>query len=171
VLDARGARRPLLATPLPGAPGLESRLAIERGVNTNGAWTPKKVAALALIMLPIIVLGGLTIPTLSFTPGVPRWVVVAVGIPVGALPAIAVVVVGRRLFAEHIAEACTAARICPSCGYDLKSAPVEADGCRICAECGGAWREKSAPPGEPKAEAPATRSADPPSDRAHPRRD
>ncbi len=30
--------------------------------------------------------------------------------------------------------------ICPSCGYSLEESPREADGCRLCPECGGAWR-------------------------------
>ncbi len=29
---------------------------------------------------------------------------------------------------------------CPSCGYDLLKLPVEDDGCRVCPECGAAWR-------------------------------
>jgi alpha-beta hydrolase superfamily lysophospholipase len=29
---------------------------------------------------------------------------------------------------------------CPSCGYPLGSARVAEDGCRVCSECGAAWR-------------------------------
>jgi multisubunit Na+/H+ antiporter MnhF subunit len=29
---------------------------------------------------------------------------------------------------------------CPSCGYPLAASKVEADGCRVCSECGAAWR-------------------------------
>jgi ssDNA-binding Zn-finger/Zn-ribbon topoisomerase 1 len=35
---------------------------------------------------------------------------------------------------------------CPSCGYELSQLPIEADGCVVCPECGGAWR-RSSPPG------------------------
>lgn len=36
---------------------------------------------------------------------------------------------------------------CGSCGYTLVGVPEEADGCRVCPECGAAWRlvEESAP--------------------------
>jgi hypothetical protein len=29
---------------------------------------------------------------------------------------------------------------CPSCAYGLFDLPVDADGCVVCPECGGAWR-------------------------------
>lgn len=29
---------------------------------------------------------------------------------------------------------------CASCGYRLREVEPEADGCRVCPECGGAWR-------------------------------
>lgn len=29
---------------------------------------------------------------------------------------------------------------CGGCGYALNGRPKEADGCRVCPECGGAWR-------------------------------
>jgi multisubunit Na+/H+ antiporter MnhF subunit len=31
---------------------------------------------------------------------------------------------------------------CPSCGYPLGASKVEADGCRVCSECGAAWRSR-----------------------------
>ena len=30
--------------------------------------------------------------------------------------------------------------ICPGCSYDLSRTHVAADGCTVCAECGGAWK-------------------------------
>jgi len=32
---------------------------------------------------------------------------------------------------------------CPCCAYDYGEAPVEPDGCRVCSECGAAWRPAS----------------------------
>ncbi|MCA9311312.1 MAG: hypothetical protein KDA21_08915 [Phycisphaerales bacterium] len=46
----------------------------------------------------------------------------------------------RRLW-QHFRRDCAAAGWCPACGYELRSAGVEADGCRVCPECGGAWRD------------------------------
>lgn len=30
--------------------------------------------------------------------------------------------------------------ICPACGYPLSGSSAQGDGCRVCAECGAAWR-------------------------------
>ncbi len=45
----------------------------------------------------------------------------------------------KRLW-MHFRRDCAAAGWCPACGYELHSAKVEQDGCRVCPECGGAWR-------------------------------
>ncbi len=37
-----------------------------------------------------------------------------------------------RLMLEH--------RQCPACDYNLRSLPMEHDGCTVCPECGAAWR-------------------------------
>lgn len=29
---------------------------------------------------------------------------------------------------------------CPACTYPLRTVPAAPDGCRVCPECGGAWR-------------------------------
>jgi hypothetical protein len=54
----------------------------------------------------------------------------------GAAPVlIARLVVGRRVAREYVR-----AGYCGSCGYDIQAAPIAADGCRVCPECGAAWR-------------------------------
>lgn len=30
--------------------------------------------------------------------------------------------------------------LCPACGYEIAGLEPEADGCRVCPECGGAWK-------------------------------
>jgi hypothetical protein len=30
--------------------------------------------------------------------------------------------------------------LCAGCAYELSGAPAGADGCRVCPECGAAWR-------------------------------
>ena len=49
----------------------------------------------------------------------------------------------------RVPEAYVAAGMCPACGYDIASARVEADGCRVCPECGGAWRGPTRSAGRP----------------------
>jgi hypothetical protein len=34
--------------------------------------------------------------------------------------------------------------LCAACGYDLRGQEPEEDGCRVCPECGAAWREEVA---------------------------
>ncbi len=34
--------------------------------------------------------------------------------------------------------------LCPACGYSLRLVPVEPDACRVCPECGGAWKGTAA---------------------------
>jgi hypothetical protein len=37
-------------------------------------------------------------------------------------------------------EALLGEQCCPGCGYRLAELPPDDDGCRVCPECGGAWR-------------------------------
>lgn len=39
------------------------------------------------------------------------------------------------------------AGLCASCGYDLDDVPAQEDACRICPECGSAWRASPSAPG------------------------
>jgi hypothetical protein len=48
-------------------------------------------------------------------------------------------VIHRRAPAIAIGR-CVAWGICPACGYPLTGAAIEDDGCRVCPECGAAWR-------------------------------
>jgi hypothetical protein len=46
---------------------------------------------------------------------------------------------GRRNDRRAI-DACLSIEVCPGCGNALAGLAVEDDGCRICPECGAAWR-------------------------------
>ena len=46
----------------------------------------------------------------------------------------------REIWAEHPA--------CLGCGYDLRDAPAQPDGCTVCTECGAAWQVESAGGGQ-----------------------
>lgn len=46
----------------------------------------------------------------------------------------------RRTMITRLKRIYLDAGICASCGYGLRDIPPEPDGCRVCPECGGAWR-------------------------------
>lgn len=46
----------------------------------------------------------------------------------------------RRVRARKFATALVAVSRCGSCAHDLTGLSAEADGCRVCPECGAAWR-------------------------------
>lgn len=46
----------------------------------------------------------------------------------------------RRRYRGLIVDAVLQAGRCPSCRYDLRAIPEADDRCRICPECGAAWR-------------------------------
>lgn len=47
----------------------------------------------------------------------------------------------RRHYHSIRVQTLLAAGHCPLCGYIIAAAPVESDGCKVCPECGGAWRK------------------------------
>ena len=47
----------------------------------------------------------------------------------------------RRARREAFARLMTLGHgLCPSCAYAMRPTPVQSDGCRVCPECGSAWR-------------------------------
>jgi hypothetical protein len=46
----------------------------------------------------------------------------------------------RAMEAHRLSIVWLARGQCPGCGYSLVGLIAEADGCRVCPECGGAWR-------------------------------
>jgi len=45
-----------------------------------------------------------------------------------------------RVWGRKAVRAVPQSARCRACGYDLSGLKIEADGCRVCPECGGAWR-------------------------------
>lgn len=68
----------------------------------------------------------------------------------------------------RVVRSLTRAGICPGCGYSLAELEPETDGCRVCPECGGAWRRSSAEDAEDGAVPSGSAAAVPPTDRAGP---
>jgi hypothetical protein len=52
---------------------------------------------------------------------------------------IALLVVGLRM-RKLALRSCLRLGFCPGCGYEVGALPAEADGCRVCSECGAAWK-------------------------------
>ena len=53
--------------------------------------------------------------------------------------------VERGMRKRHLRRAYLASQHCASCNFPLLSRAVEEDGCRVCSECGAAWRMASPP--------------------------
>jgi hypothetical protein len=78
----------------------------------------------------------------------PVWTGAALTLPLlsgGLLTCIALLILrhrsARAMTGFVLAEGC-----CPGCGYRISSTPEELDGCRVCPECGAAWRELGSVP-------------------------
>ncbi|MEX2219226.1 MAG: hypothetical protein WD749_10765 [Phycisphaerales bacterium] len=46
----------------------------------------------------------------------------------------------RRGRLRAVLRRCLSEGLCPACGYSLRGVPDQPDGCRVCPECGAAWR-------------------------------
>jgi hypothetical protein len=57
-----------------------------------------------------------------------------------AAAGLATQLLGRFASSKEIAWSFLAHRRCPSCAYDLSAISPESDGCRVCPECGAAWK-------------------------------
>jgi hypothetical protein len=73
-----------------------------------------------------------------------NWIQIVSRLALAAFWVLAIFVFPRRLPARHSDELrgeLLAMGRCASCGYRLGEVAVEGDGCRVCPECGGAWRQ------------------------------
>lgn len=113
------------------------RLSAELDARGNPPTMHRRLAVLLLVALAAMLAFVSTIPGISG-----RWL--SSGLVGGVL--VAVVIVGRMLARRRghtisaRARAIAATGLCASCGYRIGDLPVEADGCRVCPECGAAWR-------------------------------
>jgi hypothetical protein len=98
-------------------------------------------------MLPIALFpggSGLAVLVIARAMGMFPWGMLILYIPLLAIFVAWVYWRRRHGFFEFrprvIISAMLQQRLCPSCGYSLRTVPPAADGCRICPECGGAWK-------------------------------
>lgn len=146
ITDDRGRRVPL--TPpellLPGVGDADRRLRLLAATDRpRPAVTRREVRrglAYGLMALPVFLAVGVAPVLLTSYVRPALWVRFLVMIPLGALPALLTLLIIRRVAPERIATTYLWANLCGSCGYDLAAVEPEADGCRVCPECGAAWR-------------------------------
>lgn len=145
VVDARGRRVPLvqsLTTIANGDPDRAARLnavaRMPKAPPTAAQWL--KGIAYGALWLPVLAGAALLPAWLAFRTSLPWWAQIMAAIPIGALPALAIIFVTRRIAANAIARDCVRAGYCASCGQDLTGLPRADDGCLVCPECGAAWR-------------------------------
>lgn len=141
--DAERSRRYEAAARMPNEPVTAGEVA--RGI----AW--------GLLALPLMLAAALAPSWLTFGASLPWWASILCAIPIGALPAIIVIALTRRVAAQRLARFTARAGYCGSCAFDLVHAQEDVDGCRVCPECGAAWRipaeslASSQPPTHPTA--------------------
>lgn len=101
---------------------------------------PLRAANRTRLLVVLLIGVAIAVPPLILGPLVPMAPMLAVH----AVLAVVVVVVGRALVAAQLFKAqrraALALGLCPACGYSIAEIEPEADNCRICPECGSAWR-------------------------------
>ena len=150
ITDDRGTRVPLV--PLEWLmPGKGERGRRRARLMRASAYQPqitrrevRRTLAYGLLLVPLVLIAAAAPAFFAFGTSWPWWVR-ALGIVPGALlPAVMTLFLARRVSTERIAEIYQRAGLCASCGYDLTEVEAEGDGCRVCPECGAAWRQPGA---------------------------
>lgn len=134
--------RPLL--PPLNAHDRRRRAPLEKALDARWPWSqPHIMTSITWIMMmaSVSLFAALAIPTLIIFNRLPMWSVVLAVAPAALAIPISLVLLERRLQADRYRDAYLRIGLCPSCGYDIGAAAGEPDGCRVCPECGGAWRE------------------------------
>ncbi len=99
-----------------------------------------QLALLGLAVLPVTVLVAFLPVALMSSIRPPLWIFFRVTAAAGAVPALLTMSLLRRIGSKSLANRYRRATACASCGYDMETLPAELDGCRVCPECGAAWR-------------------------------
>lgn len=149
VTDDRGKVLPLapiltLQRPGHGGLGFWERRWIESAMPPPAAPLVRRAVLRGMVpVLPVMALQALLLPVLSSRvagrgpAGV--MLVLVVGAALGAALPAALIWAVRSGIAREVAAAYARAGHCGSCTYPLGD-HAEEDGCRVCPECGGAWK-------------------------------
>jgi predicted Zn-ribbon and HTH transcriptional regulator len=128
-----GARWPLVSTVLRTLRATARLLASRAGISVL------IMLALAACIVALLGLGGpFAAFLILFTPVASILILVAIN----SLTSLAVLAGEAR---EAVRAGWIEAGRCPTCGYDLQDVRIDSDGCRVCPECGGAWRANNRP--------------------------
>ncbi len=99
------------------------------------------VMALGIYLAATVVAGAAVFVVAALAPGVPllirRVLLFVAALAVGC---IGVGYLQRRLFLKRFAGRLLRAGLCACCDYNLEGVLPESDGCRVCPECGAAWK-------------------------------
>lgn len=141
--DDRGRRVPLVSYELPlgkdsRAARLRAAAAVPRESPTRGEVVRSLIAG--FFILPAMLGAALAPAYVAFNWSWPWWGQLLAVALVIVLPGAIIFVFARRLGARRIACVYRHAGLCASCGYDLADTTPQADGCRLCPECGASWR-------------------------------
>lgn len=123
------------------APKLDPQLADLRMRAYVSAAPKRSVLKLAAIGMLMGLLGGSTALLSGWLgAGIPAWVMPALAS--GVMVSVFVYRSRRavRRIAPRIIDAFLFEGRCPGCGYVLDGTQIEPDGCRVCPECGAAWK-------------------------------
>lgn len=91
------------------------------------------------LMLPLLLAGALA-PVYVTSLVKPPWLAIPLVLPTAIIPAAVTIFVARRAAGRRIARMYACAEFCGSCGFELRGLADDTDGCRVCPECGAAWR-------------------------------
>jgi len=141
VTDDRGKRVPLAPpeSPLRVGPGRVAVVARSLPVVT----TPedrRQALRYGLLITPLLLTTSLLPVVAIIVLGVSPWIVIACTLAVSGIECAWLLGVVRRLHARRLARAYAMTGHCGSCAYALDGLKPESDGCRVCPECGAAWR-------------------------------
>lgn len=152
IIDDRGRRVPLVAHEVLLASTERSRRLRDASNLPRGKPTSTEVrrgVVVAIVALPLMALAtlGPLYAIIRLRP--PTWAMIPLLLGVCVVPAAITFVFARWIGARRIASIYRRAGMCASCGYDLLATESESDGCRVCPECGAAWRLSDATSASP----------------------
>ncbi|MFI4898504.1 MAG: hypothetical protein ACIARR_11840 [Phycisphaerales bacterium JB059] len=115
---------------------------IERSLSHSGAPVKRVTLIATLVSMPFFILPAVSIPFIVpvlLRHGNAYWAI-PIGLVVGILGPVVMMLVLRRLMLPRLVRAYVAEGFCGSCGFTIRGLEPEEDGCRVCPECGCAWR-------------------------------
>ena len=115
---------------------------IEWKFSQSGAPVRRATVTATLIAMPFFLLPALVVPWLvpiMVSRGHRGWVI-PLGAALGIIGPIVMFTVLRRLMLPRLVRAYVNDGFCGSCGFTVRDLKPEDDGCRVCPECGCAWR-------------------------------